>query len=117
MIYYTDCKEEEIKHLEGKDYELADYVICNPDGSNRIAFDVKNMNPKADHNDKYGDMPTSEKRQKKRARLNCSLITVNILQINDPLMDEINEIGGLIDENGVIVPKGIETLQKLVNVR
>jgi hypothetical protein len=31
-------------------------------------------------------------------------------------MDEINEIGGLIDENGVIVPKGIETLRKLVNV-
>jgi hypothetical protein len=32
-------------------------------------------------------------------------------------MDEINEIGGLIDENGVIVPKGIETLRKLVNVQ
>ena len=32
-------------------------------------------------------------------------------------MDEINEIGGLIDENGVIVPKGIEILRKLVNVQ
>ena len=42
LIYYTDCKEEDIKHLEGKDYELADYVICNPDGSYKIAFDVKN---------------------------------------------------------------------------
>ena len=30
-------------------------------------------------------------------------------------MDEINEIGGLVDENGIIVPKGIETLKKLVN--
>ena len=115
LIYYTDCKEEDIKHLEGKDYELADYVICNPDRSYKIAFDVKNMNPKADHNDKYGDIPTSEKRQRKAARLNCRLITVNILQIDDSLMDEINEIGGLIDENGVIVPKGIETLRKLVN--
>ena len=62
-------------------------------------------------------MQTKEKRQRKIARLNCRLITVNILQINEPLMDEINEIGGLIDENGVIVSKGIETLQKLVNVR
>ena len=42
---------------------------------------------------------------------------MNILQINEPLMDEINEIGGLIDENGVIVLKGIETLRKLVNVQ
>ena len=33
------------------------------------------------------------------------------------IMDEINEIGGLIDENSVIVPKGIETLRKLVNVQ
>ena len=75
------------------------------------------MNPRADHNDKYGDIPTSEKRQRKTTRLNCRLITVNILQIDDPLMDEINEIGGLIDENGVIVLKGIETLRKLVNVQ
>jgi hypothetical protein len=115
ILYYTNCKEDEIRHLDGKDYELADYVICNPDGSYKIAFDVKNMNPKADHNDNYGDMPTTEKRQKKISRLKCRLVTVNILQLNKPLMDEINEIGGLIDENGIIVPKGIETLKKLVN--
>ncbi len=115
LLYYTNCKEDEIRHLEGKDYELADFVICNPDGSYRIAFDVKNMNPKADHNDNFGDMPTTEKRQKKISRLKCRLVTVNILQLDEPLMDEINEIGGLIDENGIIVPKGIETLKKLVN--
>ena len=115
LLYYTNCKNDDVKHLEGKDYELADFVICNPDGSYRIAFDVKNMNPKADHNDNYGDLPTTEKRKKKIARLNCSLITVNILQLNEPLMDEISEIGGLIDENGFVVQKGIETLQKLVN--
>lgn len=115
LLHYTDCKEDEIKHLEGKDYELADFVICNPDGSYRIAFDVKNMNPKADHNDNYGDMPTSEKRKKKVFRLNCRLVTVNMLQLNEPLMDEINEIGGLIDESGSIILKGIDTLRKLVN--
>jgi len=115
LLHYTDCKEDEIKHLEGKDYELADFVICNPDGSYRIAFDVKNMNPKADHNDNYGDMPTSEKRKKKVSRLNCRLVTVNMLQLNEPLMDEINEIGGLIDESGSIILKGIDTLRKLVN--
>ena len=117
LIHYTDCKEEEIKHLEGKDYELADFVVCNPDGSYKIAFDVKNMNPKVAHIDKPNDMKTKEKRCRKKELLKCNLITVNILQINEQLMDEINEIGGLIDENGVIVPKGIETLRKLVNVR
>lgn len=115
LLHYTDCKEDEIKHLEGKDYELADFVICNPDGSYRVAFDVKNMNPKADHNDNYGDMSTTEKRNKKVSRLKCRLVTVNMLHLDKPLMDEINEIGGLIDENGSIIPKGIDTLQKLVN--
>lgn len=117
LFEYTECKEKDFKHLEGKDYELADFVVCNPDGSYKIAFDVKNMNPKVAHNDNPNDMQTKEKRQRKIARLNCRLITVNILQIKDPLMDEINEIGGLIDENGDIVPKGIETLRKLVYVR
>lgn len=117
LLHYTDCKEEEIKHLDGKDYELADFVICNPDGSYRVAFDVKNMNPKAYHNDNYGDMSTTEKRKKKVSRLNCRLVTVNMLQINESLMDEINEIGGLIDMNGSIVPKGIDTLKKLVSAK
>ena len=55
LLHYTDCTKENVKHLEGKDYELADFVITNEDGSYRIAFDVKNMNPKADHNDKEED--------------------------------------------------------------
>ena len=112
--HYTDCKPDEIKHLEGKDYELADFVLCNPDGSYRLAFDVKNMNPNADHNDKNGDLPTSEKRKKKEERLKCKLITVNILKIDDTLMDDINEIGGIIDEQGNIVYRGLETLKELI---
>lgn len=112
--HYTDCKPDEIKHLEGKDYELADFVLCNPDGSYRLAFDVKNMNPNADHNDKNGDLPTSEKRKKKEERLKCKLITVNILKIDDTLMDDINEIGGLIDERGNIVYQGLDTLKELI---
>ena len=75
------------------------------------------MNPKAYHNDNYGDMSTTEKRKKKVSRLNCRLVTVNMLQINESLMDEINEIGGLIDMNGSIVPKGIDTLKKLVSAK
>ena len=112
--HYTDCKPDEIKHLEGKDYELADFVLCNPDGSYRLAFDVKNMNPNADHNDKNGDLPTSEKRKKKEERLKCKLITVNILKIDATLMDDINEIGGIIDEQGNIVYRGLETLKELI---
>lgn len=115
LLHYTDCTEENVKHLEGKDYELADFVITDDDGSYRIAFDVKNMNPKVDHNDKKGDMPTSKKREIKRKRLGCELITVNMLQINAVGMDEIREIGGVIDENGRIISSAIERIKKLVN--
>ena len=114
VLNYTDCKPGEFRHLEGKDYELADFVLCNPDSSYRLAFDVKNMNPNADHNDKNGDIPTSEKRKKKEERLKCKLVTVNILKMDDSLMDDINEIGGLIDEQGNIVYQGIETLRRLI---
>lgn len=114
LLHYTDCTEDDIKHLTRKDYELADYVIVNPDGSYRIAFDVKNMNPNVDHNDKQGDMPTSMKRDIKRKRLGCELITVNMLQMNKSGMDELREIHGIIDENGSIIPSAIELLKKLI---
>ncbi len=115
LLHYTDCREENIKHLSGKDYELADYVIVNPDGSYKIAFDVKNMNPRVDHNDKKEDMSTSKKREIKRRRLGCELITVNMLKLNKSGMDEIREIGGIIDENGTIIPNAIDHLKKLIN--
>lgn len=115
LLHYTDCTEEEVKHLEGKDYELADFVIINEDGSYRIAFDVKNMNPKVDHKDKEGDMPTAKKREIKRKRLGCELITVNMLNMNTTGMDELREIHGVIDEDGTIIPSAIERIQKLVN--
>ena len=114
-MYYTDCAEDSIKHLEGKDYELADYVVVNPDGSYKIAFDVKNMNPRVDHNDKKGDMPTAKKREIKRNRLGCELITVNMLQLNESGMDELREIYGIIDKNGNIIPNAIDHLKKLTN--
>lgn len=115
LLHYTDCTEDNVKHLEGKDYELADFVITNEDGSYRIAFDVKNMNPNADHNDKKGDMPTAQKREIKHKRLGCELITVNMLHMNTTGMDEIHEIHGVIDENGKIIPSAIERIQQLVN--
>ena len=115
LLHYTDCTEEEVKHLEGKDYELADFVITNEDGSYRIAFDVKNMNPKVNHKDKEGDMPTAKKREIKRKRLGCELITVNMLNMNTTGMDELREIHGVIDEDGTIIPSAIERIQKLVN--
>ena len=73
------------------------------------------MNPKVDHNDKDGDMPTAKKREIKRKRLGCELITVNMLHMNTTGMDEIREIHGVIDENGSIIPSAIERIQKLVN--
>ena len=61
--------------------------------------------------------------QAKNIHYNCSgssffsdhLLADRIFEGIQDMMDEINEIGGLIDENGIIVPKGIETLKKLVN--
>ena len=116
-FHYTNCSEENLKHLEGKDYELADFVITNPDGSYKIAFDVKNMRPDADHNDKIGDMPTSKKRQIKRERLGCELITVNILLLPSSGMDDIREIGGIIDYDGNVIFSAIERLQNFINAK
>lgn len=114
LLHYTECSEADIKHLEGRDYELADFVICNTDGSYKIAFDVKNMNPDILHNDRPNDMPTQKKREIKRQRLGCELITINMLKLNNSPIDEIREIGGLIDNNGMIIDSAIKTLKKLV---
>ncbi len=115
LLHYTSCTEENLKHLEGKDYELADFVVTNPDGSFRVAFDVKNMLPEADHNDKSGDITTEEKRKIKHKRLGCELITVNMLQLPKSGMDEIREIGGIIDNNGNIIFSAIEQLRILTD--
>lgn len=115
VLKYTDCEEGQISHLEGKDYELADFVIKDENGNNRIAFDVKNMNPKAEHNDVYGDMKTSDKRKLKEERLKCELVTINMLEIKGPSLDETHEILGLIDEDGNIIPHNIERLKTFVN--
>lgn len=115
LYQYTSCTPGMITHLTGKDYELADFVICKPNGEYKIAFDVKNMNPYNLHDDNPNDIPTTEKRQKKRERLGCNLITVNIVEIEGHLMDEINEIAGIIDTDGRIIPSAIERLQKLIS--
>lgn len=116
LVYeYTDCKEGQISHLEGKDYELADFVLKNEDGSNRIAFDVKNRDPKGEQYDALGDMPTSEKRRIKQQRLHCNLITVNMIEIKKVALDETREMPGLIDMEGQIIPQNIERLKILIN--
>ncbi|MBR4625510.1 MAG: hypothetical protein IKO56_08255 [Alphaproteobacteria bacterium] len=114
LLHYTECTEADIMHLEGKDYELADFVICNSDGSYKIAFDVKNMNPDSLHSDNPNDLSTLKKRKIKCERLGCELITVNILKLNDSPIDEIREIGGMIDNNGMVINSAIKTLKKLV---
>lgn len=113
ILRYTNCTEENFAHLEGKDYELADFVINNSDGTHKVAFDVKNMNPKVEHDDKDGDMPTSDKRKRKEERLGCRVITVNMLKLPNSSMD-INEISGIIDENGNILPDAIEQIKCLI---
>jgi hypothetical protein len=115
VLQYTNCKEEDFVHLEGVNYELADFVIYNPDRKTyKIAFDVKNMNPLVEHLDKQGDMITKDKRTEKIKRLGCQLITVNMLQLPTESMDGVTEIHGIIDGDGNVIPSAIETLKKLI---
>jgi hypothetical protein len=115
VLQYTNCTENDFVHLEGIDYELADFVIYNPDRKTyKIAFDVKNMNPLVEHLDKQGDMITKDKRTEKIKRLGCQLITVNMLQLPTESMDGVTEIHGIIDGDGNVIPSAIETLKKLI---
>ncbi|HEY9542899.1 hypothetical protein [Prevotella sp.] len=122
-----DCNpsltDDNFKHLEGKDYELADFVICDKEGKNRIAFDVKNMRADSIHEDQLGDLSTAKKRKVKVERLGCSLITVNILRrkkdINDEQLeknDALHEIAGVIDEEGNYIYEAIEQIKKYVTI-
>ncbi len=112
-VHYCGVQEDDLKHLEGRDYELADFVLMNQDGSYKIAFDVKNMRSQG-HNDGINDMNTTEKRQKKSGRLGCPLYTVNILKLDYETIDVQHEIGGLLTNDGEIVPQAIQHLRRLI---
>ena len=114
MLSQFDLSEDNFRHLEGRDYELADFVLCDENGRYLLAFDVKNMNPRAEHNDKPGDIPTAEKRRRKIERLNCPLITVNMLKLEHDTIDALHEIDGMIDEEGHILPNAINALQTFI---
>jgi len=103
-----------VGHLEGVDYELADFIIKDKEGNRRIAIDVKNMNPEALHYDRAGDLPSVEKVSKKEERLGCRLIIVNIVKINQLGLNESVEILGLIDENGVPCLDKLDQLKFLI---
>ena len=113
VLRYVDCSEELFAHLEDRDYELADFVVLNPDGSYKVAFDVKNMNPTIEHLDRDGDMPTAEKRQEKVKRLGCPLYTVNMLKMPFESMDRY-EICGVIDEDGHVQHDAIMRIKGLI---
>ncbi|MCQ2235713.1 MAG: hypothetical protein MJZ18_01810 [Bacteroidales bacterium] len=114
-LHYTGCSEDDFVHLEGKDYELADFVIRKADGTYKIAFDVKNMRPEVNHDDQPGDMPTTQKRAIKKERLGCEIITVNMLEIHKDSMDDIREINGMIKEDGTVILSAIERIKNLIN--
>lgn len=113
VLRYTDCREEQFARLEDRDYELADFVVLNPDGSYKVAFDVKNMNPSIEHLDRDGDMPTAEKRQEKVNRLGCPLYTINMLKMPFESMDRY-EICGVIDEDGHVQHDAIMRIKGLI---
>ena len=109
LLYYTDLQESQVRHLEGKQYELADFVILNPDVSYRVAIDVKNMK------DNYeGKFSLAEIRNFKRHKLGCELLIINLIDLETESND-IREICGLIDKEGHINQKAISILQQFVN--
>ena len=79
----------------------------------KVAFDVKNMNPDIEHNDREGDLPTAQKRKIKEERLGCPLYTVNMLKMPSKSMDR-HEICGIIDEHGHVLPEAIELIKTLI---
>lgn len=112
LLHYSNLNESQIKHLEGRQYELADFVILNTDGSFRIAFDVKNY--KDNNNDNEGNYSIKDKRDFKRNKLGCELIIINMLDFETESTD-IHEICGLINKEGQININSIRKLCKLVN--
>ena len=88
-------------------------MVLNPDGSYKVAFDVKNMNPSIEHLDREGDMPTLEKRQEKVNRLGCPLYTINMLKMPSESMDRY-EICGLIDEDGHVRGDAMLKIKSLI---
>lgn len=114
VLEYTSCTEESLTHLEGRDYELADFVVLNPDGTRKVAFDVKNFAPEMYHYDKPGDIPTDKKREMKLQRLGCPLYTVNMLD-QEVLSADKYEITGLIDRNGREIDSAIRRLREMID--
>jgi hypothetical protein len=105
-----------LEQLMGKDYELADFVIKDAEtGENLIAFDVKNMNPLQDHSDRPGDLPSAMKISEKESRLGCKVIIVNIVGLDAPTRNASKEICGLIDSDGRVIMKNMDTLLKLLS--
>lgn len=109
LIRYLHIPAEKICHLEGKEYEYADFIYTRDDGK-RIAFDVKNM--VSNHADNGKDLSTTEKRQKKEQTLGCPIVTVNIVKLPDGTMDATREIVGVINNDGQILPDALEQIRK-----
>ena len=104
---------ERLRPLSMRDYEMADFVLYAPDGTRRLAFDVKNFAPTLQHDDRPGDIPTADKREEKVKRLGCPLYTVNLLELPSPSIDPY-EITGLIREDGTYISSNINKLKMLI---
>lgn len=104
---------ERLRPLSMRDYEMADFVLYAPDGTRRLAFDVKNFAPTLQNDDRPGDIPTADKREEKVKRLGCPLYTVNLLELPSPSIDPY-EITGLIREDGTYISSNINKLKMLI---
>ena len=108
--------ESLIRHLEGYDYELADFIILDKNDNYRLAIDVKNRNPNCCLDGLY-DIPTSKKRKHKEHRLKCPLITVNILpEMIVGAEPNVKEVIGLIDSNGNPLQTNQERLKQIIDI-
>lgn len=115
VLHYSSLKGYQIKHLEGKDYEVADFVILDSKGNYKIAIDVKNRKPHTYYLDNVEDMPFTTKKRIKKERLKCEVIFVNILETDGSSLDNIREIGGLLNSKGQVIMKNLQILLDLID--
>ena len=60
-------------------------------------------------------MPFTTKKRIKKERLKCEVIFVNILETDGSSLDNIREIGGLLNSKGQVIMKNLQILLDLID--
>ena len=114
LLHYTNCRPEDIvEMIEDENHEVVDIVIKNRKTDKYIlGIDAKNLNPYFVPYDRPQDLDSITKHNLKVKRLDCRVVTVNIVQMEGETSDAANEILGLIDKDGNPIMSNIMKLNQ-----